>query len=102
MINISGERKFYITNDTNICDVDMFQISWDAGYITTFIKTDDTDEQGVTNENEWRYICMATFQHNTSFSTKIFREGRTFGDEFAFSHITSIEPIGYFEMNFSR
>lgn len=102
MINISGERKFNITKHTNVCDVDMFQISWDAGYITTFIKTDDADEQGITNENEWRYICMTTIQSGTSFSTKIFREGRTFGDEFAFNHITSIEPIGYFEMNFSR
>lgn len=102
MINISGERKFNITKNTNVCDVDMFQISWDAGYTTTFIKTDDADEQGVTNENEWRYICMTTSQYNTSFSTRIFREGRTFGDEFAFGHITSIEPIGYFEMNFSR
>lgn len=102
MININGERKFNITKNTNVCDVDMFQISWDAGYTTTFIKTDDADEQGVTNENEWRYICMTTSQYNTSFSTKIFHEGRTFGDEFAFSRITSIEPIGYFEMNFSR
>ena len=80
----------------------MFQISWDAGYTSTFIKTNDTDEQGIIKDNEWRYICMTTSQYNTSFSTKIFREGRTFGDEFAFSHITSIEPIGYFEMNFSR
>lgn len=102
MINISGERKFNITKNTNVCDVDMFQISWDAGYITTFIKTYDTDEQGVANENEWRYICMTTIQSETTFRTQIFREGRTFGDEFAFSHITSIEPIGYFEMNFSR
>lgn len=100
MININGECKFNITKNTNVCDVDMFQISWDAGHISTFIKTNDADEQGVTNENEWRYICMTTSQQNTSFSTKIFREGRTFGDEFAFSHITSIEPIVYFEMNF--
>lgn len=102
MTNISGERKLNITKNTNVCDVDMFQISWDAGYISTFIKTDDADEEGITNENEWRYICMTTIQSGTSFSTKIFREGRTFDDEFSFNHITSIEPIGYFEMNFSR
>lgn len=102
MTNISGERKFNITKNTNVCDVDMFQISWDAGYTSTFIKTDDADEQGIINDNEWRYVCMTTIPSETTFSTKIFREGRTFGDEFAFNHITSIEPIGYFEMNFSR